>query len=636
MKGKRIPAYNVSLDTALKQGGFYGAYGVWNSLIKIDGKILRGRVETLIFKKDQQQLYMRLKSFNKKQYRIPGGSFEKDVPNYIQAQNEVNEEARIKVKNLVNSGQHYIKLYKENSSWMNDIDSRLRWSGSYTEVYIAEYDGVYTGAIAEEDKDDDMYINGKFYNIYEIYSILSDTHRKIIDEIFPVIKKGAISESMVVIKESSNRIHYYPYYTPSEMHNIGVFNESQNRFSDIQDEALEWYLEYTDTLQNPDSENWLKELKYRYDNYIKEPILENKQLILNLGWNPEVAVTLENVMKASNMTKNRIRRNKSEVIKIDESMIFSKKDIVFNIDDFDSGKSNILLVTGISGSGKSTLSYTLAEQYNADIISLDYFQCYANIDKFNMDKDNLSYKYVDKYLLTHPKIREHAIEFSNIKLENFKSYFVPYFNWLIEELSKDKKHRYIIEGIHIMLYISYKSIKKYPLYCINTSSIKALTRHWMRDGWGIKDIVKYGYGDILLFTNWDKSYDRFKGSFEESTFTMKDFFVTADMARECIRSAHEKDQLLCIRNRDIETDDGKFNFAEYHIADKDDSKSVVAFIDEMNNVIESSTYIGKIEMPKYIKKYGILSIIDDKGYLGEATLSEAKRIKGQEYRLYSI
>ena len=107
MNHKGVTGYNITLDQALKQGGFYGPTGIWNSLVKIDGLVLRARVETLVIKKDLQQIYMHITNFAKKKYRIPGGSCEKDIPNYIQAANECNEEARIAVKNAINTGIHY-------------------------------------------------------------------------------------------------------------------------------------------------------------------------------------------------------------------------------------------------------------------------------------------------------------------------------------------------------------------------------------------------------------------------------------------------------------------------------------------------------------------------------------------------
>ena len=41
--------------------------------------------------------------------------------------------------------------------------------GTYTEIYVAEYDGPYTGVVDDEDKDDSMYKNGKFYDICDVY-----------------------------------------------------------------------------------------------------------------------------------------------------------------------------------------------------------------------------------------------------------------------------------------------------------------------------------------------------------------------------------------------------------------------------------------------------------------------------------
>ena len=125
MNYKAVSGYNITLDQALKQGGFYGPTGIWNSLLRIDGLILRGRVETLVIKKDLQQVYMQITNYNKRKYRLPGGSYEKDIPNYIQAATRYlrvcNEEARIKVKKALNTGIHYIKRFKKISLKINGM-----------------------------------------------------------------------------------------------------------------------------------------------------------------------------------------------------------------------------------------------------------------------------------------------------------------------------------------------------------------------------------------------------------------------------------------------------------------------------------------------------------------------------------
>lgn len=525
MNHKTVTGYNITLDQALKQGGFYGPTGLWNSLVKIDGLVLRARVETLVIKKDLQQVYMHITNFAKKKYRIPGGSCEKDVPNYIQAMNECNEEARIKVKpSLINTGVYYIKRYKNPDKW-DGIRKELAWVGTYTEVYVGEYDGPFTGEVDDRDKDDAMYKYGKFYPISEVYDILSDKHKEVIDDIFPVIKRSEIKEGTDMIYSDDNKsVHYYPYYTPREMAELGVHNESKNKYSDIQDDAIEWYHEYTDTLYNPDSENWLKELQERYDEYMLNPTRETQQLVLNLGWNLFVVPTLENVLMASKRTEEKLRleRERNDDVIIKEEMIFTKKDIVMNIDDFDSGKSNILFITGLSGSGKTTMSSELCEQYAATKLSLDYFQNYHSIQndprfakiKASRKNDPMLI-WIDKYMKLNPEIKKQSHMFSNIDLVSFKDYFIPFFRWLISELKKDDD-RYIIEGLHILLYIPYKDIKKYPLICINTSATKSLVRHWQRDDWTIKDIVQNGYDDILQFKRWNDMYTDFKRSIDES------------------------------------------------------------------------------------------------------------------------
>ena len=525
MNHKTVTGYNITLDQALKQGGFYGPTGLWNSLVKIDGLVLRARVETLVIKKDLQQVYMHITNFAKKKYRIPGGSCEKDVPNYIQAMNECNEEARIKVKpSLINTGVHYIKRYKKPYKY-DGIRKELSWVGLYTEVYVGEYDGPFTGKVDDRDKDDAMYKYGKFYPISEVYDILSDKHKEVIDDIFPVIKRSEIKEGTDMIYSDDNKsVHYYPYYTPREMAELGVHNESKNKYSDIQDDAIEWYHEYTDTLYNPDSENWLKELQERYDEYMLNPTRETQQLVLNLGWNLFVVPTLENVLMASKRTKEKLRleRERNNDVIITEEMIFTKKDIVLNIDDFDSGKSNILFITGLSGSGKTTMSSELCEQYSATKLSLDYFQNYHSIQndprfakiKASRKNDPMLI-WIDKYMKLNPEIKKQSHMFSNIDLVSFKDYFIPFFKWLISELKKDDD-RYIVEGLHIVLYIPYKDIKKYPLICINTSATKSLVRHWQRDDWTIKDIVQNGYDDILQFKRWNDMYTDFKKSIDES------------------------------------------------------------------------------------------------------------------------
>lgn len=260
--------------------------------------------------------------------------------------------------------------------------------------------------------------------------------------------------------------------------------------------------------------------------------MDNKQLILDLGWNPEVHPTLENVLRASEETKKRLFSvEDAKGIPLVEAIIFSRKDLVLNLDDFESGECNVCLITGLSGSGKSTLSYTVAEQYGAEIIHLDWFQNYHSVitskDPIAEEiKSYLSFKMIEEYMKANPKVKADSIKFSDIRLDAFAEYFVPFFGWLMNKMKKNKNKRYVVEGIHIMLYIPYKDVKGYPLYCVETSAIKSLVRHWKRDDWTIQDIIDNGYGDIIQFKQWNDQYNRFKDSMEEGYLEKAEETVT--------------------------------------------------------------------------------------------------------------
>jgi hypothetical protein len=56
-----------------------------------------------------------------------------------------------------------------------------------------------------------------------------------------------------------------------------------------------------------------------------------------------------------------------------EDLKIDRADIEFNVHKFESGESNVLLVTGFSGSGKTTRASELAEKYDALHFQLDWF-----------------------------------------------------------------------------------------------------------------------------------------------------------------------------------------------------------------------------------------------------------------------
>ena len=171
------------LEDAIKNGGYYGEDGTWNS-IKVfdnDNHIYRLRVETLIIK-DNDFIFLKFLHSEKRSYLVPGGSTEKDIPNVEQAINECKEEAKILVKNIQSTGITY-KDYNTPPAWA--IKSQpVNWNGTITEIYVAEYDKKYTGKIDKVDEDKFM-ATGKFYKLDTVFKYLNKEHKEALKLIYP-------------------------------------------------------------------------------------------------------------------------------------------------------------------------------------------------------------------------------------------------------------------------------------------------------------------------------------------------------------------------------------------------------------------------------------------------------------------
>lgn len=544
-----------TIEDIINRGGYYDIDGVWNSILKIDGELLRGRVEVLIL--DEDKIYLQMKDDGT--YRIPGGSFEKGVFNKDQAAAEAREEARINCKNVSYSGVNYIRFFDKK---YKQEPGKVYWSGTYNEVYVAEYDGQYHGKINDIDKDDNMFLEGKFYPLSMVAAKLKNPHQEALKDIIRDVMINQshstsvsvnVQESAKKIQEDDNFFHltpieenaiikkenikYYPYFTPEQMESIGVFRESGNFYSDtakIDNYTKDWYRRYKIQNDLSVSSDWYTKLKQEYDHYMEHPSDEAKQKILSLGWNPEIPVTIDNIKKVAYLREK--EKTPEKVIKIQENYIFSKKDNVYNFDKWENGECNILFITGHSGSGKSTLAFQLAKEYGATVIQLDHIQCYEKFMKCHKQSDTT--KLIKKYLRKNKDLK--ASDFDNILLKSFQKIYNEMFPWLLKELEKDKDTLYIIEGVHIMLFTKYKDIKEYPLICINTSMSKSMFRHWVRDQFTLKELIMYGPADIVLFKNWEDQYNDFKNDIENESYIINPK-EDDNMIQESISSTVSKD-----------------------------------------------------------------------------------------------
>ena len=192
------------LNDAIKDGGYYGSDGTWNSIAKFDNdkNIYRVRVETLIIR-DDNYIFLKMlpkNNVNHKRYKylIPGGSIAKDISNIDQAINECREEARINIRNIQSTGITYKQLAPP-PKWAIDTQP-VNWDGNFTEVYVAEYDSKFTGYIDKVDVDK-FIESGRFYPLDKIYGFLRKEHRDALKVIYPKRFKNRMMTESANTKE---------------------------------------------------------------------------------------------------------------------------------------------------------------------------------------------------------------------------------------------------------------------------------------------------------------------------------------------------------------------------------------------------------------------------------------------------
>jgi 8-oxo-dGTP pyrophosphatase MutT (NUDIX family) len=163
----------------------YGHYGkaikgnsndeIWNSIERINGKNYRQRVEALVFN-DKGQVLL---SSKKPDYKIIGGSTEPDITMEQAVYKEGKEEARIKIKDIKYTNIMYSDKLRPNH-WLNDI-SDIKYEGFTTYIFVGKYVGEFKGTVKDHDTDDKIK-DSKWYDIDEVYSILREPHKKVIDQ----------------------------------------------------------------------------------------------------------------------------------------------------------------------------------------------------------------------------------------------------------------------------------------------------------------------------------------------------------------------------------------------------------------------------------------------------------------------
>lgn len=171
--------------------------GLRNSLIFINGKNYRERVETLIIKNINGKPYVYL-AMQKYGLSCPGGSTEPNKENVEQAIRECQEEAFITPKNL-----KYITTYKmeygddfKPSKYMQHL--KIHYDGMITHLYIGEYSEKYTGKVDPKDLSKSM-ASGHWYEIHSILNKIRKVHKEALVKYLS--ERENLSESSIELLE---------------------------------------------------------------------------------------------------------------------------------------------------------------------------------------------------------------------------------------------------------------------------------------------------------------------------------------------------------------------------------------------------------------------------------------------------
>lgn len=182
---KRTPMNrNITINKALKNGGYYDINGNWNALISFTDKpglIFRDRVEVLILNKNNA-IYM--VNYKNGTYRLPGGGVENGRGYKYQVAQESKEEAGILLGRIYNVDISYFRYFS------NDYGTcPIHWNGTYSRVYVAHFKDWYYGKVKSSVMDTEMMQKGRFVPYKQAISILSESHRMALSNYFKMINK---------------------------------------------------------------------------------------------------------------------------------------------------------------------------------------------------------------------------------------------------------------------------------------------------------------------------------------------------------------------------------------------------------------------------------------------------------------
>ena len=250
---------------------------------------------------------------------------------------------------------------------------------------------------------------------------------------------------------------------------------------------------------------------------LKEQIQNHDRIKLQVGYSNNKAKRLYESLGFKVIDKNDKDRfylmalNKTDSVNEGISDLDSAEsnDIYHNIEDWESGKSNVLWVTGLSGSGKSTISKEISAKYNdVEYVELDLIQA-GKIKQWDDNDKRLNgllkdfVKYKGGFDNIFPSYTQNArkgeLSFGDMMDKSCADQFNELFEYIITYIKKNSNRRFVIEGIQIAMCTSNNMIEKISKYPVIIKMNGPLKSEFRREKRSIKSHIDQNIDFITTF-----------------------------------------------------------------------------------------------------------------------------------------
>lgn len=267
---------------------------------------------------------------------------------------------------------------------------------------------------------------------------------------------------------------------------------------------------------------------------------------------------------------------------IEENFLFSKDNLYINFEKFESGKSNICLITGLSGSGKSTLGKQLANKYHAEYVELDTFYNIGTVSY-----EDLSGTIYKEYADENKKDYEWLITKKRSMNQIPNDLVKRLIQWVIRYCKKNKNKKYILEGVQIYSHGDAKVIKNEPLILINASMIKSIYQRHKREysnnvNW--KTQLKKLPEIVRWYVDDEKQYNKFKKEIVEESY------VCFPLLNSIISSKYDDVKSKEQYKRDVNAFKQHFLKGISRVDDIDDAKAMKSDLQALTSYLNGIKY----------------------------------------------